>query len=149
VIALGLTISLLMQSRRDALRAMMLTLLLTVAAKSIAAITIARTANGLQWLTPGVAAGFAAGVVCVAVLVWLAPPARSIMAIVSVVAGIAVVNITPDNPYQTLPAFMSSLPPTHLANFGGIVRILSQCWPFAAILLLLGLARAGPARPMR
>lgn len=149
VIALGLAISLLMQSPRHALRAMALTLVLTAIAKSIAAITIARTANWLQWLTPGVVAGFVAGAVGVAVFAWLAPGARSVTAIVCLAAGVMVVNITPDNPYQTLPAFLSGSPPTHLANFGGIVRILSQCWPFAAILLLAGLARAGPARAPR
>ena len=37
-----------------------------------------------------------------------------------------IVNITPDNPYQTLPAFMLSAQPTHLANFGNIVRTMIE-----------------------
>ena len=119
VTAIGLAISLLLQSRRYSLRVMLATLLLTAAAKSVAAVAIARTANWFQWLTPGVA------------------------------AGIAIVNLMPDNPYVSVPPFMSSLPPTHLTNFGSIVRLLAQCWPFAVLVLLCGLARAGPPRTAR
>lgn len=149
VMAVGLIVSLLMQSPRYALRAMVVTLLLSMAAKSIAAIAFTRAASGLQWLTPGVGSGLAAGAVGVALLYWLAPWARAALAAVCVVAVVVIVNITPDNPYQTLPVFTTSVQTTHLANFGGIVRILSQCWPFAAILLLIGLLRAGPARRAR
>jgi VanZ family protein len=149
VIVLGIIVSLLMQSRRYALRAMLLTLLLTLAAKSVAAVMLGRGAGLLQWLTPGVAAGLAAGGVVVAVLVYLAPVPRTVVAMLCVVAGTVVVNIAPDNPYQTLPAYMLSAQPTHLANFGNIVRALSQCWPLAALLLLLALMHAGPARATR
>ncbi len=149
VIALGLLLSLLLQSQRYALRAMLLTLLLTLVAKSVAAVMLGRSANLLQWLTPGVAAGLAAGGAVVAVLVWLAPAARAATAMLCVVASIIIVNITPDNPYQTPPAFMLSAYSTHLANFGNIVRALSQCWPLAALLVLLALMRAGPAPARR
>ena len=149
VIALGLLISLLMQSRRYALRAMVLTLFLTLAAKSVAAVMLGRGNQWLQWLTPGVAAGLAAGGALVATLVWLAPAARSMAALLCLVAGMVIVNITPDNPYQTLPAFMLSAQPTHLANFSNIVHALSQCWPLAALLLLFALMRTGPARAAR
>ncbi len=147
VVAVGLVLSLIMQSRRYMLRAMVSTLLVTAAVKSVAAVAMTRTTNWLQWLTPGVAAGLVAGTASVALLVWLAPSARAIMAIVCMAAGIAIINWMPDNPYQTVPPLLSSLPPTHLANFGGIVRLLSQAWPFAALVLLAGLARAGPPRP--
>jgi hypothetical protein len=149
VIVIGLIVSLLMQSPRHALRAMVVTLLLTLATKSIAAIAFTRAASALQWLTPGVASGLAAGAVGVALLFWLAPWARAALAAVCVVAIVIIVNITPDNPYQTAPVFTTSLQTTHLANFGGIVRILSQCWPFAAVLLLFALAHAGPVRLAR
>jgi VanZ family protein len=149
IIAMGLMISLLMQSPRHALRGMLLVSLLIVAAKSMAAIAFTRTTNWLHWLTPGVAVGFAAGAAGIALLIWFAPPVRAVLAILCVLAGVTVVNITPDNPYQTLPAYMASVQTTHLANFASILRILSQCWPLAAIILLLGLARAGPVRTAR
>ncbi len=149
VAALGLAISLLMQARRYTLHATLATLLATAAAKSVAAVAITRSASWLQWLTPGVAGGLVAGAAGIALLVWLAPATRAGIAIACVAAGIAIVNLMPDNPYQTPPPFMSSLQPTHLANFGSIVRLLSQCWPFAALALLIGLARAGPPRQSR
>ncbi len=149
ITAVGLIISLLARSRGDALRVTLLTLVLAVAAKSIAAIAMAHAINGLQWLTPGVAAGFAAGMAAMALLMWLPPAARATLAILCVLAGAAIVNVTPDNPYQAVPPLLAGAQATHLATFGGIVRILSQCWPVAAVAVLLGLAHAGPPRPPR
>ena len=76
---------------------------------------------------------------------WLAPTVRAAAAIVCIAAGIAIVNLMPDNPYISVPPFMSSLPPTHLTNFGSIVRLLAQCWPFAVLVLLLRTRACGPA----
>jgi hypothetical protein len=149
VTAIGLAISLLMQTRRYTLRVMIATLLLTGAAKSVAAVSITRTASWLQWVTPGVAAGLLAGAMGVALLVWLGPATRAVLAMLCVAAGLAIINLMPDNPYQAPPPFMTSLQPTHLANFGSIVRLLSQCWPFVTLVLLFGLARAGPPRKVQ
>ena len=150
VMGIGLLLSMLVQPQRSALPAIALALLLTLAAKSIAAVTLARTAQWLQWLTPGVAAGFAGGMVLLALLLLLAPVARAAIAIVCIVAGMCIVNATPENPYQALPAFVLTPQPTHLANFGHIMRALSQLWPLAAVIWLLALARAecrGAAHP--
>jgi VanZ family protein len=146
VITLGLMVSLLVQSPRYAPGAMVLTLAATLGFKSIAVAMLGRSAHWLPWLTPGVATGLAAGSALVAALMWLTPAARGAIALTCLATGVVVVNVTPDNPYQTLPSFMLTLQPTHLTNFGNIVRILAQCWSLAAIVLLLGLARAGPAR---
>ncbi len=149
VAALGLLISLLLLTRRYSMRAMLALLLLTAAAKSATAAAIARSGSWFQWLTPGVAGGIAAGALAVALLVWLPPRLRAVAGMLCLAAAVVVVNLMPDNPYQTPPPYMNTMPPSHLANFGGIVRLLSQCWPFAAILLLAALVRAGPARHLR
>lgn len=146
IAALGLLISLLFLSRRDALRAMLAMLVLTAVAKSAAALAIARSGNWFQWLTPGVAAGIAAGALGIAVLVWLPPRLRAVAGSLCLAAAVVIINLMPDNPYQTPPAYLSTVPPTHLANFGGIVRLLSQGWPFLAIVLLAALMRARPVR---
>lgn len=142
IMGVGLLVSVLMRPQRYVMPAIALTLLLTLAAKSIAAVTLARAAQWLQWLTPGVAAGTAGGIVLLALLLRLVPVARATIAILCVTAGVCIVNATPENPYQALPVFMLSLQPTHLANFGHIVRALSQLWPLAAVIWLLALARA-------
>ena len=141
VIATGMLVSLLMQTRRYVVRAIALTLALTLTAKSISAILLGRAASWLQWLTPGVALGLAAGGILLLLLLWLAPTARAATAILCLVTGVAVVNVTPENPYQGPPAHLLSAQPTHLSNFGNIVRALSKSWPFAALILLLALAR--------
>ena len=141
VMGIGLLLSVLVQPQRSALPAIALTLLLTLAAKSIAAVTLARAAQWLQWLTPGVAAGSAGGIALLALLLLLAPVARAAIAIVCIVAGVCIVNAAPENPYQSLPVFVLTPQPTHLANFGHVVRALSQLWPFAAVVWLLALTR--------
>ena len=142
VVTLGLLVSLLTQSRIYALRAIAATLLLTLVAKSIAAIMLGRAGSWLQWLTPGVALGLAAGSVLIGLLLWFPPTARAVTAVLCLVAGVVIVNLTPGNPYQTVPPHLLSVQPTHLSNFSNIVRALSKCWPFAALILLLALARA-------
>ena len=142
VLGIGLLVSMLMRPQRYAMPAIALTLLLTLAAKSIAAVTLARAAQWLQWLTPGVAAGTAGGIVLLALMLRLAPVARAALAIFCIAAGVCIVNATPENPYQALPVFMLSPQPTHLANFGHIVRALSQLWPLAAVIWLFALLRA-------
>jgi len=142
VMGISLLISVVVRARRYAMPAIALTLLLTLAAKSIAAVTLARTAQWLQWLTPGVAAGTAGGIVLLALLLRLTPVARAAFAILCVAASVCIVNATPENPYQVPPAYLLSNQPTHLATFAYIARTLSQLWPFAAGILLIALVRA-------
>ena len=137
----SLLISLLLQPQRPAAPAIVLTLALALTAKSIAAGTLARAANWLVWLTPGVGTGIAGGLVLYAVLARFARTARALGAIICLVAVLIVVNGTPENPYQVAPAFMFSQQPTHLLNFSNIVRVLSQTWPLIAVIFLLVLAR--------
>lgn len=142
VMGISLLVSVVMQPQRYAMPAIALTLVLALTTKSIAAITLTRAAQWLQWLTPGVAVGIAGGIVLLALLLRLAPVARAAIAIVCVAAVVCIVNATPENPYQAVPAFMLRPQPTHLANFAHIVRALSQLWPLAAVSWLLALARA-------
>jgi hypothetical protein len=136
-------------SRRDALAAMVAMLVLTFAAKSISAAAMSRAGSWFQWLTPGVACGLAAGALGVALLVWIPVRARAAAALLCIAASVVIINVMPENPYQTPPAFLSSPPPSHLSNFGSIVRLLSQCWPLAALALCFALVRAGPPRHLR
>jgi VanZ family protein len=143
--AIGLLVSLLMQPARPAAPAIALTLTLALAAKSIAAVTMARSGHWLHWLTPGVAVGIAGGIVLLAALSRLAYVTRAVAAILCVLAGVVIVNVAPENPYQSVPNFMLSPQPTHLANFSQIVRALSQLWPLLAALCIVALARREPA----
>ena len=120
-------------------------LALTFLAKSAAVWSLARAASPFQWLTPGVTGGTLVGIAILALLIWLPSAWRSALAIGCLLAGVALVNITPENPYQNTPAFLFASQQTHLSSFSNIVRVLSQLWPFATIALLCVLGRhAGP-----
>ena len=146
--AVGLLVALLLQPRQSAAPAIALTFALAFVVKSTAAITLARSAHWLQWLTPGIATGFAVGIVLLAVLLQFARAGRAIGAALCIVAGVVIVNVAPENPYQVVPAFMLTPQPTHLLNFSNIVRVLSQAWPLAALMLLLTLARTSDTRKL-
>jgi VanZ family protein len=147
-VAIGLLVSMLTQPRQPLLPAIALTLALALAAKSIVAATLTRSEHWLQWLTPGVAAGGAGGMVLLVMLLRLPHAARAAAAMLCIVAVVVVVNVAPENPYLSAPAFMLSAQPSHLVNFSHIVRALSQVWPLIAVIFLLAAACAGrAARP--
>ena len=57
-----------------------------------------------------------------------------LVAAVCVALAIAVINVGPENPYQTLPPQLLAAGPTHFLSFSGMVRALSELWPFIALL---------------
>ncbi len=142
LVAIGLLVSLLLLPQRSVLPATALTLALALTVKAVTAATLTRAAYWLQWLTPGVVAGTAGGGMLLAALLQLTHAVRALVAAICLIAVVVIVNVTPENPYQAVPVFLLSPQPTHLANFGLIVRALSQLWPFAALIFLLAAARA-------
>lgn len=149
ITAIGLLVSLLMQPRQRPLPAIVMTLLLALAAKSIAAATLSRSAHWLQWLTPGAAAGAGASMVLLAVLLRLTVATRAAVALFCIAVAVLVVNLAPENPYQPAPAMMLRPRPTHLVNFSRIVHALSQAWPLLAAIFLLAVRRADRAAQAR
>ncbi len=122
-------------------------LTLTFVAKSTAVWSLVRAANPFQWLTPGVTGGLLVGIAMLAFLLWLPSLWRSAFAIVCLAVTVVLINVTPENPYQTTPPFLLASQQTHLLSFSHIVRVLSRLWPFATIVLLLALARKNATPP--
>ncbi len=102
------------------------------AAKALAAVAVAKSAGPLAWLTPGVAVGILVAAVLLYALARLPRRAQWIIATLSFAAAIAAINLAPDNPYQTVPPQLLT-GPTHFLSFSGIVRALSELWPFLAL----------------
>jgi len=102
------------------------------AAKAYTALAVSKSAGALSWLTPGVALGIVVAAVLLYGLALLPRRAQWIVAALSFAAAIAAINIAPDNPYQTVPAQLLA-GPTHFLSFSGIVRALSELWPFLAV----------------
>jgi len=115
-------------------------------AKTLVAVAVAKSAGPLAWLTPGVAIGIVAAAVLLYGLARLPQRARWIAAATSFVAAIVAINIGPDNPYQTIPPQLLA-GPTHFLSFSGIVRAVSELWPFLAVAYAIEQAyRARPGR---
>jgi VanZ family protein len=146
-VALGLLATQIAVNRTAAAMVAATTIAFTLIAKSAAVWSLARAASPLQWLTPGLSAGLLIGTAVVALLIRLPSTWRSAMAIVCLLATVVLVNITPENPYQTIPPFLRASQQTHLSSFSNIVHLLSQLWPFATSVLLLALARGKHPAP--
>jgi VanZ family protein len=101
-------------------------------AKAYTALSLAKASGALAWLTPGVVLGIFVAAVLLYGLALLPRRAQWAAASISFAAAIAAINVAPDNPYQTVPALLL-IGPTHFLSFSGIVRALSELWPFLAL----------------
>lgn len=103
-----------------------------------AAITLAfDTVHGaFTWVTPGVIIGFVLGAALLAALFNLGDRARIALAALFFTAALAAINLAPDNPYFTLPPSLAGGRPSHALSFTGILRALSELWPFLALMFL-------------
>ena len=90
--------------------------------------------------------GISFGVAVLALVLRLNTQLRAALAMVCIVAGVLLVNITPENPYYAAPFFMLSPHQTHLMNFTQIVRTLSLLWPLLAVAYLILLAAPHQSR---
>jgi VanZ family protein len=102
------------------------------AAKAYTALAVAKSAGPLAWLTPGVALGIVVAGALLYGLSFLPRRAQWMIGSLSLAAAIVTINVAPDNPYQTVPVQLLA-GPTHFLSFSGIVRALSELWPFLAV----------------
>ncbi len=105
--------------------------------KSIAALVLLKLATPFSWLTPGVALGLLAGALVLHSLSRAPRQAKIALATLCFCAGIAAINLAPENPYQTIPHQLLVGGPSHFLSFSSIIRALSELWPFLAISYLL------------
>ncbi|MCC7483763.1 MAG: VanZ family protein [Burkholderiales bacterium] len=107
-----------------------------------AAAALARASHPLVWLTPGAVAGIVGGFLA---LHWLRRLPRGALlsgAALGILGAAIILNLAPDNPYQNIPARLVGGGPSHYLSFSGIMRALSDLWPFLA-LAYLGFALSG------
>jgi VanZ family protein len=97
------------------------------------------------WATPGALAGLAAGMLALRVALWLPATVRFAVAAMALLAGVALVNLAPDNPYPS--AVSDAWRAGHFFNFSGLTRLASALWPYFALPYLMALqAREGRSR---
>lgn len=117
-----------------------------LAIKAITSMILFKAPGLLIWLTPGVAIGLLAGALLLYPLTRMPRPAQIAVAILCFSAAVVAINLAPDNPYQMVPPKLLARGHTHFLSFSGIIRALSDLWPFLAIAYLLIAAGAGLAR---
>jgi VanZ family protein len=94
------------------------------------------------WATPGALAGLVAGALALGVVLMLPPALRFGVAALALLAGVALVNLAPDNPYPS--AVSDAWSAGHFFNFSGLTRLASALWPYFALPYLMTLqAREG------
>ncbi len=89
------------------------------------------------WITPGALAGLAAGTLALRIVLWLPLSLRFGVAALALLAGVALVNLAPDNPYPS--AVSDAWRAGHFFNFSGLTRLTSALWPYFALPYLMAL----------
>ena len=107
------------------------------ALRTAAAALVLHTANPWNWLTPGFGLGLAAALLLLLAFVRTPRSACAALAVFTLAAAVVLVNMMPENPYRPVPAYLLAGKTGHFLDFTGMIRALSDIWPFLAILFLL------------
>jgi hypothetical protein len=133
LLGLGLVVVALTRTTRPRFAAVGAVLAAGFAAKGLVALAVAKSTGPLAWLTPGVVTGIAMAAVLLYGAAKLPRRAQWILACAAFAAATIAINLAPDNPYHTVPSqFLAG--PTHFLSFSGIIRALSELWPFLAVI---------------
>lgn len=140
LLGLGLLISALMRESSRPFSFIAAIVTAGLAVKSVAAVTLFKAPASFLWLTPGVSSGLLAGGILLYLLLRLPRRVKIAFAIICFCAAVAAINLAPDNPYQTVPPQLLSGGSSHFLGFSGIIRALSELWPFLTVGYLLAAA---------
>lgn len=128
-----------------ALRATGALALMALALKSLAGVALLDAPNPFGWLAPGMGAGLAAGAVLAWTVTRFTPRRAAAAAVVAAIAGTALLNATPANPY--LDEAPQPGRPGHSRSFRATAVAVAALWPFTAVAVVL-LARRRGRRPV-
>ena len=132
LVAVGLTARSMM--RRFSPWPVVLLFLLGLGAKTLAAATFFAPGDPLHWATPGGQIGLAAGVALLGICLLLPARSHAMLAGMALLAGGALVNLAPENPF--LPSDAALIRQGNLLNFHGLTQLTSSLWPFIAFAYL-------------
>jgi VanZ family protein len=113
----------------------LLTIMLALAAKSMASALLFGPENAFVWLTPGARGGLLLSVLMLASLQFSSRMAQRRAAVLMLLISLLAVNLTPPNPYfvVTLQSWVQG----KFLSFNGAAQFLSLLWPFFALWFLL------------
>lgn len=116
--------------------------------KAVATASV-KTASHWSWLTPGVTLGLLLGAALLYAAARLRGQAAAWCGAIAIALAVAVINVAPGNPYQTVPPQFLAGGASHFLSYTGIVRALSEVWPLLAVLYLLAAALGARMRRTR
>ncbi|MRX11290.1 hypothetical protein GJ697_26035 [Pseudoduganella sp. FT25W] len=132
----GAGLTLLCLLRKPAPRGLMVAAMIaaSVLVKGLATALLFSPENAFVWITPGAEGGFLIGAIMLAGLAYAPHVAQRRLAITTLLLGLAIINITPANPYfvATLQTWVQG----KFLNFNGAAQFLSLLWPFFAVWFL-------------
>ena len=138
-IVIGLFARTLLADRTSPHLALFAFFILALAIRTLAAAVLVAPQDALAWLTPGARLGLLIGGALLSLLLLLPTPVRIALAGVALMAGTALVNLTPPNPYSE--AALATWRQGHFLNFNGLTRWIASLWPFLALPYLTALGR--------
>lgn len=113
--------------------------ILALAIRTLSAAVLVAPQDALAWLTPGAEVGLLLGGALLVLALLLPAPIRVALAGVALMAGTALVNLTPANPYSE--AALAAWRQGHFLNFNGLTRWMASLWPFLALPYLTAVGR--------
>lgn len=138
-IVIGLFARTLLADRTSPHLVLIVLFILALGIRTLAAAVLVSPQDALAWLTPGARLGLLIGGGLLAVLLLLPASFRIALAGVALMAGTALVNLTPPNPYSE--AALATWRQGHFLNFNGLTRWVASLWPFVALPYLTALGR--------
>ena len=132
----GLLLSTLLKRERHPALLIAGVIVAALAAKMLISAVLGKSQGVWAWLTPGVMLGLLLGATLLAGLLALGRISRLILATLSLLLALAVINLAPDNPYFSLPEPLTSGRASHVLSFSSILRALSELWPLLALAYL-------------
>jgi VanZ family protein len=119
----------------------LLLLVLGLAARSLAAVTMLQPPDPWRWATPGAQAGQLVGAGLLLLALPLPGRVRHLFIGLCLLAASALANLLPENPYDPL---ASAALRGHFLNFHGLAGLTASVWPYLALAYLGALGRLPP-----
>ncbi|MDR1162859.1 MAG: VanZ family protein [Candidatus Accumulibacter sp.] len=137
--AVGLFVSVLLHLRKRALfPSIVVFFCVAIALRSLAGAVLIDSAHAFSWMTPGARLGLLCGSALLLLVLVLPRASHVVFAGLALMAGTALVNIVPTNPYSMI---MDAWDQGHFLNFNGLTRLVSTLWPFLALIVLIMMDR--------
>ena len=130
-LTIGLFISILLTEKRPAPRLLIWFFIIALLIRTLAMAILVGPQSALAWLTPGAGLGVLTGAAALMLLLLLPRRPRIALAAIFLLAGTALVNFAPFNPYSV--AALAAWRQGHFLNFNGLTRLAASFWPFLAL----------------